>query len=165
MVKRRRRQKRRTDSMTKDEMITVKEVHLDTDANRGNMVILKEEADANHYFVMFIGDAEFAAIAKERGFVEPKRPLTHDLYLNIIEKVPMEFLRIEINDMRDETYYARILFQAGGEEFSIDSRPSDAVALALNQNIPIRVAKRLMRRKLTPDEVKEYEDIVKTVKF
>ena len=155
----------RNDSMSRVEMIRVKEIHLDADANRGNMVILKEDAEASHYFVMFVGDAEFAAIAKERGLVEPKRPLTHDLYLSIIEKIHMVFLRIEINDIREETYYARVVFQANGQEFSIDSRPSDAVALALNRDIPIMVARRLMRRKLTPDEVQEYEDIVKTVKF
>ena len=151
--------------MTSDEMISISEVHLESDPNRGNMVVLKEDAEAERYFMMFVGDAEFAAIAKEKGLVEPKRPLTHELYLNIMEKLQLEFLRIEIHDMQQETFYAHVVFRGNGEEYSIDSRPSDAVALALNRKVPILVRQDLFRRKLTQEEVKEYEGLVKTVKF
>ena len=115
--------------------------------------------------MMFVGDAEFAAIAKEKGLVEPKRPLTHDLYLGILGKVPVEFLRIEIHDMREETYYANVWFRFDGVDQSIDSRPSDAVALALNKRIPIEVSQSLFRRKLSSEEITEYESLVKSVKF
>ena len=151
--------------MTSDEMITVNEVHLESDPNRGNMVVLKESTEAERYFIMFVGDSEFAAIAKEKGLVEPKRPLTHELYLNIMEKLQLEFLRIEIHDMRQETFYANVIFRANGEEYAIDSRPSDAVALALNRKVPIFVRQGLFRRKLTQEEIKEYEGLVKSVKF
>ena len=151
--------------MTSDEMIRIGEVHLETDPNRGNMVILKENDEDERYFLMFVGDAELAAIAKEKGLVEPKRPLTHDLYLSIMEKVQLEFLRIEIHDMREETFYAHVIVRAEGMEHTIDCRPSDAVALALNKKIPIMVRQSLFRRRLTPEEIREYEDVVKTVKF
>lgn len=151
--------------MTSEEMIAISEVHLESDPNRGNMVVLKENADAERYFMMFVGDAEFAAIAKEKGLVEPKRPLTHELYLNIMDKLQLEFLRIEIHDMRQETFYAHVILRANGEEHAIDSRPSDAVALALNRKVPILVRQDLFRRKLTQEEVKEYEGLVKSVKF
>ena len=151
--------------MTSDEMISISEVHLESDPNRGNMVVLKEDADAERYFMMFVGDAEFAAIAKEKGLVEPKRPLTHELYLNIMDKLQLEFLRIEIHDMQQETFYAHVILRANGEEHAIDSRPSDAVALALNRKVPILVRQDLFRRKLTREEVKEYEGLVKSVKF
>ena len=151
--------------MTSDEMISVSEVHLESDPNRGNMVVLKEDAEAERYFMMFVGDAEFAAIAKEKGLVEPKRPLTHELYLSIMDKLQMEFLRIEIHDMQQETFYAHVILRANGEEHAIDSRPSDAVALALNRKVPILVRQDLFRRKLTQEEVKEYEGLVKSVKF
>jgi len=128
-------------------------------------VILKEDAEADSYFLMFVGDAEFGAIAKEKGMVEPKRPLTHDLYLGIIEYVHFEFLRIEIFEMREDTYYAKVVFRIDGGENSVDSRPSDAVALALNRKIPILVNKHLFRRKLTREEVQEFEGLVKSVKF
>lgn len=151
--------------MTSQEMISITEVHLESDPNRGNMVVLKENAEAERYFMMFVGDAEFAAIAKEKGLVEPKRPLTHELYLSIMDKLQLEFLRIEIHDMRQETFYAHVILRANGEEHAVDSRPSDAVALALNRKVPILVRQDLFRRKLTQEEVKEYEGLVKSVKF
>ena len=151
--------------MMSEEMISINEVHLESDPNRGNMVVLKEDAEAERYFMMFVGDAEFAAIAKEKGLVEPKRPLTHELYLSIMDKLQMEFLRIEIHDMQQETFYAHVILRANGEEHAIDSRPSDAVALALNRKVPILVRQDLFRRKLTQEEVKEYEGLVKSVKF
>ena len=151
--------------MSNDDMITVHSVQLESDPNRGNMVILKKEAEADSYFLMFVGDAEFGAIAKEKGMVEPKRPLTHDLYLGIIDNTQVEFLRVEIFEMREDTYYAKVVFRMSGSERSVDSRPSDAVALALNRKIPIQVNRHLFRRRLTREEVQEYEGLVKSVKF
>ena len=147
------------------DMVTVQEVYIESDPNKGNIVILRKEKDSEHYFMMFVGDAEFAAIAKEKGLVEPKRPLTHDLYLSILAKVPLEFLRIEIREMREETYYANVWFRFNGVEHAIDSRPSDAVALALNKKIPIQVNPSLFRRKLSSEEITEFEGLVKSVKF
>jgi bifunctional DNase/RNase len=151
--------------MTDRVMVQVREVYLESDPNRGNMVILKEESGGERYLLMFVGDSEFAAIAREKGLVEPRRPFTHELYLSIMEKSGVEFLRVEIFDMREETFYANVFFRANGTEYSVDSRPSDGVALALNRKIPILVNEGLFRRKLTQEEVKEYEGIVKTVKF
>jgi len=151
--------------MNDNVMVTIQEVYLESDPNRGNIVILRKEKDNDHYFMMFVGDAEFAAIAKEKGLVEPKRPLTHDLYLGVLAKVPVEFLRTEIHEMREETYFANVYFRFNGVDHSIDSRPSDAVALALNRKIPILVSQTLFRRKLSNDEITEYEGLVKSVKF
>ena len=151
--------------MAKITLVTVNEVYLKSDRSSGNMVVLKENEGDQHHFIMFVGDSEFAAIAKEKGMVEPKRPLTHDLYLTISDNLPVEFLRIEISDMVENTYFAKVFFRADGTEHFVDSRPSDAVALALNRKIPILVNKKLLRRELTPEEIKEYEEICKTVKF
>ena len=151
--------------MTSDDMIAISQIHLEADPNRGNMVVLKENAEAEQFFMMFVGDAEFTAIAKEKGLVEPKRPLTHELYLGILGKLPLEFMRVEIYEMRQETFYARVVIKADSEEHAIDSRPIDAVALALNRKIPILVNKDLFRRKLSREELKEYERLVKSVKF
>ena len=151
--------------MTSDDMIAISQIHLEADPNRGNMVVLKESAEAERFFMMFIGDAEFTAIAREKGLIEPKRPLTHEVYLGILGKLHLEIMRVEIYDMRQETFYARVIIRANGEEHTIDSRPSDAVALALNRKIPILVSKNLFRRKLSQEELKEFEDLVKTVKF
>jgi bifunctional DNase/RNase len=151
--------------MSQGALVTIREVYIESDPNRGHMVVLKEDAQGDRFFLMFVGEAEFAAIAKEKGLVEPKRPLTHELYLSIMEKAGVEFLRVEISEMRGETYYANVLYRLENKDLSVDSRPSDAVALALNQRIPILVHEDLFRRKLTPEEVKEYEGLVKMVKF
>ena len=151
--------------MDNNEFIVANEVYIKTDRQQGNMVILKESEDASQYFLMFVGDSEITAIAKEKGFVEPKRPLTHDTYLTILNRAGVQFKRVEIYTMKENTYYARIVTEINGEEVVFDSRPSDAVALALHEKCPIWVNKKLLRRELTPEEVKEYESIVKTVKF
>jgi bifunctional DNase/RNase len=146
-------------------MLNIHVVLVESDPNRGNMVILKEKEEAERYFLMFVGDAEFAAIAKEKGLVEPRRPLTHDLYLGIMDKLNVEFVGVEIADMREDTYYANVVFRANGVEHRVDSRPSDSIALALNRKVPILVNEELFRRQLTQEEIKEYEGLVKTVKF
>jgi hypothetical protein len=151
--------------MSNQEMAMIKEVYLNSDPSSGNRVILKEDAESKRYFMMFVGDSEFAAIAKEKGLFESHRPLTHELYLRIMTKLGVEFMRIEIYDMKENTFYANVVFKAGGEEHLVDSRPSDAVALALNRKIPILINPNLFRKELTEDQVKEYEGIVKTVKF
>ncbi|MBW2027513.1 MAG: bifunctional nuclease family protein [Deltaproteobacteria bacterium] len=151
--------------MENDKMVRAKEVYIKSDPSSGKMVILKEDAEAKRYFLMFVGDAEFAAIAKEQGLVDPRRPLTHQLYLSIIDKLPVEFVRVEITHMKEDTFFASVVFNADGVEHRMDSRPSDGVALALNRKIPIMVNEKLFRRELTQEEIEEYEGIVKTIKF
>ncbi len=151
--------------MEEIEFIEIKEVYLKSDRTAGNMVILKESENAKYYFLMFVGDAEATAIAKEKGLLDIKRPLTHEFYLNILREAGVKFERVEIWDMKENTYYARVFFKVGDEEKIIDARPSDSVALALHEDIPILVNKKLFRRELTPEEVKEYEEICKSVKF
>ncbi len=151
--------------MESPEFIEAGEVFIKTDRIQGNMVILKRSEDDNEYFLMFVGDAEITAIAKEKGLVEPKRPLTHDIYLTILRRTGAVFEKIEISEMRENTFFAKIYVRIGDETVIFDSRPSDAVALALHEKCPIFVHKKLLRRELTPEEVQEFEMIVKTVKF
>lgn len=151
--------------METTDFVEAKEVYVKTDRIQGNMVILKESEDDSLYFLMFVGDAEITAIAKEKGLVETKRPLTHDLYLEILQRTGAVFEKIEIAEMRENTFYAKIYVRIGEEQSVFDSRPSDAVALALHEKCPVFVHKKLLRRELSPEEVQEFEMIVKTVKF
>lgn len=151
--------------MEAGEFITIGEVFIKTDRIQGNMVILKELEQDTNYFLMFVGDAEITAIAKEKGLVEPKRPLTHDLYLSILNHAGVIFDRIEIHEMQENTYFAKVYASIQEKEIAFDSRPSDAVALALHQKCPIFVNRKLLRREMTPEEIQEYEMIVRTVKF
>ncbi|SPD75530.1 conserved hypothetical protein [uncultured Desulfobacterium sp.] len=151
--------------MTDNAMIKIGWVHLESDANMGKMVILKEGAEEDRYFLMFVGNAEFAAIAKEKGMVDSPRPITHEFYLKILGMLAVEFLRVEIYAVRNETYYANVVIRINDQEHAVDSRPSDAVALALNRGIPILVSSGLFNRRLTQKEIKEYESIIKRVNF
>ncbi|SPJ15865.1 conserved hypothetical protein [Syntrophobacter sp. SbD2] len=151
--------------MESNEFAEIKEVFVKTDRTQGNMVILKRSEEDSYYFLMFVGDAEITAIAKEKGLVEPKRPLTHDIYLTMLKRTGAVFEKIVISEMRDNTFYAKIYVRINDEVVDFDARPSDAVALALHEKCPIWVSKKLLRVELTPEEVQEFEMIVKTVKF
>jgi uncharacterized protein len=151
--------------MESKDFVEAKEVYIKTDRIQGNMVVLKEAEEDTYYFMMFVGDAEITAIAKEKGLVEPKRPLTHDLFLTILKKAGVIFDRIEIFEMQENTYYAKVYARIGEEEVVFDSRPSDAVALALHEKAPIMVNRKLLRREYSQEEIQEYEMIVRTVKF
>lgn len=149
---------------TQDSMITIHEIQL-VEQKDGYQIILKEGIDSKKYFTMLIGPAEFAAIAKEKGIYSPPRPLTHDLYLGIIRALGVKFLRIEIYDQKNDSYIADVFYENDGKEVRIDSRPSDALALAMNQKIPILVKRRLFKAEVSEEEREFYRDLVKVVKF
>jgi len=149
----------------KGKMVTIAEVDLHSDPRSERTVILKEGGEANRHLTIVVGDAEFAAIAKEKGLIRSKRPLTHELCLSIIESLQAEFLRVEIFDLKDNTYYARIVLRAQGREHAIDSRPSDAIALALNRNRPIMVDEKLLGPVVVFEHIAEYKEFVWRVEF
>lgn len=135
------------------------------ESQEGYQIILQEKPGSKEYFTMLIGPAEFAAIAKEKGVYKTPRPLTHDMYLSILGNLKVKFLKIEIYDQKDNSYIADVVYEETGKEVRIDSRPSDALALALNQHVPILVNKKLLRTKMTREEMDFFNDIVKVVKF
>ncbi|MEW6328001.1 MAG: bifunctional nuclease family protein [Thermodesulfobacteriota bacterium] len=147
-----------------ENMIAIHDVQL-VEQQDGYQIILKEKADSKYYFTMLIGPAEFAAIAKEKGTYRPPRPLTHDLYLGILKNLGVRFLRVEIYDQQDNAYIAKVIYEKGGNEVGADSRPSDALALALNQRIPILVTRKLFKTEVSKEEKEFYRDIIKVVKF
>ena len=150
---------------TESKLVRVKEVHLESDPSSGRVVILKEGGKSNRYLNMVVGDAEFVAIAKEKGLIAAKRPLTHELFLKIMEELEAEFVRVEISHLKNNTYYARITYRSKGKEHSVDSRPSDAIAIALNRKIPIMVSEKLMRPPVVHSYVREYKGFVWRVEF
>jgi bifunctional DNase/RNase len=151
--------------VSKEKMVRVREVHLESDPTSGRLVILEEGGQAGRHLTMVIGDSEFAAIAKERGLLTSKRPLTHQFYLDIIEKLDAEFLRVEIYDLKDNTYFAKVVFRSKDEDLAVDSRPSDAIALALNRKIPIMVNEKLFQPVVVKRQVKAYKEFVWRVEF
>jgi uncharacterized protein len=89
---------------------------------------------------IWIGLVEASAIAMELENIKIQRPLTHDLLRNVLQELSVEVLKIEVTDLRDSTYFALIHLKNGEQLLSIDSRPSDAIALALRTKSPIFVS-------------------------
>jgi bifunctional DNase/RNase len=112
-------------------------------SNVGFVVLLKSDED-KRTLPIFIGTAEAQAIALHVSEVKMPRPLTHDLMKNILEHIEIGFKRIEVCDLREGTFIARIVLTQNGDETFVDSRPSDAIALALRFDAPIFVAEEVM---------------------
>ena len=108
-------------------------------------IIVLKERHGERAFPIVIGIAEALAIDRRLKGIQPERPLTHDLLFNIITEMAGQLERIEINDLRDHTFYARLIINRDGQEIEIDSRPSDAIALGAANNMPIYVAEHVLK--------------------
>jgi len=151
--------------MPPPDYIPIHEIILKSEKESGNLLILKEHALADSSLIMFVGEPEFLAIAKEKGLIQTPRPLTHELYLTILKKAGIEFIRVEIYDIKDQTFFANVIYRFNQEESIADSRPSDAIALAMNQKIPILVEPRLLKKPLSTDQLDTLKAFIKTVTF
>ena len=124
-------------------MLEMKVKGLALDPSNMPIVILKD-MEEERALPIWVGIFEANAIALGMEDVPVPRPMTHDLIKNILEKVQATVSRIVINDLEDMTFFAVILLSIDGNEVSIDSRPSDAIALALRVDAPIFVAKKVL---------------------
>jgi bifunctional DNase/RNase len=113
--------------------------------NYQRVVILKEKG-AERYLPIWIGPAEADSIAIKLQDVQVPRPLTHDLVRNIIHAFGARVSYIVVNDLKDDTFYAKIVLEANGKVLEIDSRPSDAIALAVRVNAPIYAEEAVLER-------------------
>jgi bifunctional DNase/RNase len=114
-----------------------------TDNTEQHVIILKE-VEGERSFPIVIGLFEETSIERRVKNLRSPRPLTHDLLLNVIEGMGGELRDVYISDLRDGTYYARLRIQQGGELVEIDSRPSDAIAMAVTARVPIFVAEEVI---------------------
>ena len=105
-------------------------------------VILQGKRDKRH-LAMVIGLAEANGIAIPLQGVIPPRPLTHDLFLTLFGRLKVSLNRVVITDLKDNVYYAIVYLTVGGSEMTLDSRPSDAIALAIRAKAPILVEERV----------------------
>lgn len=121
--------------------------------NYQRVVILKEK-DAERYLPIWIGPSEAEAIALQLQEVQVARPLTHDLLKSVIAALGGSVRSILVSDLNDDTYYARIKLTANGADLEIDSRPSDALALAVRVQVPIFAEESVLEKagvKLDPE--------------
>ena len=112
-------------------------------ANYKRVVMLKEK-QSSRYLPIWIGHFEADAIAIPMQKVPVSRPLTHDLLRSSITALGARLERVVINDLADETFFAKLILDQGGRTLEVDARPSDAIALAIRAEVPIFVEDRVL---------------------
>jgi len=116
-------------------------------------IVILREVDADRYLPIWIGIYEAEAIALALQDVEVARPLTWDLLKNIFSILEARILRVEVVSLNDDTYYGNIVAEVDGRNVDIDSRPSDAIALAVRAHVPILVSRPILESVgVTPEE-------------
>lgn len=143
-------------------LVNVKGVAYDVS---GNPIVLLADQEEERVLPIWIGLLEAHSIAIAMENVVMPRPLTHDLLRNICEQLGAKITRIIITDLKENTFYAEIHLLTEGQEMVIDSRPSDAVALALRTDAPVFITEKLNSQMLLiKDLVDEetFEEIKKT---
>jgi bifunctional DNase/RNase len=103
-------------------------------------IVLLKTAEGNRFLPIWIGHNEAAAILMKLQGASTPRPLTHDLVTEILGQLDAQVVRIIVTELRENTFFAEITVQQDGAEIQIDSRPSDAIALALRADAPIYAA-------------------------
>ncbi|HHT9106507.1 MAG TPA: bifunctional nuclease family protein [Candidatus Wujingus californicus] len=116
---------------------------LITETSDHQIIVLKEK-DGQRSFPIVIGINEAWAIDRAVKGITTPRPLTHDLIHNVIEGLNAGVVKVVINDLKNNTFYAKIVLQGNSALVEIDSRPSDAIALAMQKNTPIFVEKKVL---------------------
>jgi len=127
-------------------------------SNNSPVVILKDVA-SEAMLPIWIGVFEANAIAMEIEKAVPQRPMTHDLLKNVIAQLGASVERVVITDLIDSTFYAIIVLDVGGEKVIVDSRPSDAIALALRTDSPIFVAEHVLRSSRSVISSRDVEEV------
>jgi bifunctional DNase/RNase len=119
-------------------------------ASNTPIIILKSEDD-DQAVPIWIGLLEATSIASALQNIKYERPMTHDLFKNVSEKMGVSISKIEVCDLKDNTFYARVFFVSDESSFDIDARPSDAIALALRFDAPIYVEDSVIQKSKIPD--------------
>jgi bifunctional DNase/RNase len=124
------------------------------------IIILRDEEEKRS-LPIWVGIFEANAIALELEKIATPRPMTHDLIKNILETIEARVLKVVVTDLRDNTFFAVLHLQVGETEYQVDSRPSDAIALALRVTAPIYVDEDVVRKAKTLEVAKEGAEPVK----
>lgn len=103
-------------------------------------IVLLKTAEGNKFLPIWIGHPEAAAILMKLQGATTPRPMTHDLVTDILAQLQAQVIRITVTELRENTFYAQITVQQDGSEIDVDSRPSDAIALAIRVDAPIYAA-------------------------
>jgi bifunctional DNase/RNase len=128
--------------------------------NQQRIVVLKE-VDADRFLPIWIGPYEAEAITIALQEIEVSRPQTHDLVKNTIASLNAILIRAVIKALKDDIFYGVLVVKTNGKELEIDSRPSDAIAVAVRAHVPIMVSEKVMEEaSITPEEGKQEDELI-----
>jgi uncharacterized protein len=131
-------------------------------------IVLLKTKDGNRYLPIWIGQPEAAAILMKLQGATTPRPMTHDLLTEILSELDARITRITVTELRENTFYAQVTVQLDGAEVEVDSRPSDAIALAIRAEAPIFAADQVIEEsaiEFEGDEVNEEEIVSEFKRF
>src|SRR3712207_3814582 len=129
-------------------------------------IVLLKTADGNKFLPIWIGHPEAAAILMKLQGASTPRPMTHDLVSDMLSELDVACTRVSVTELRENTFYASITLQVNGRELEIDSRPSDALALAVRAGAPIFAAEDVISESAIEfeHEVEDQEEVVEKFK-
>ncbi len=129
-------------------------------------IVLLKTVDGNRFLPIWIGHPEAAAILMKLQGAQTPRPMTHDLLNDLLEQLDAKCERVSVTELRDNTFYASITISVNGSEIEIDSRPSDAIALAVRCQAPIFAAEEVIDESSIEfeHEVEDQEEVVERFK-
>ncbi len=129
-------------------------------------IVLLKTVDGNRFLPIWIGHPEAAAILMKLQGAQTPRPMTHDLLNDMLENLEAKCERVSVTELRDNTFYASITISVNGSEIEIDSRPSDAIALAVRCQAPIFAAEEVIDESSIEfeHEVEDQEEVVERFK-
>ncbi|MCU0581447.1 MAG: bifunctional nuclease family protein [Syntrophales bacterium] len=150
--------------------IEMKVSGLTIDPITGTPIVILKDLQEKKAIPIWIGIFEASAIATELEKVKFSRPMTHDLLKDVLATLQVTLVRIEIQDLRNNTFFASIFLEKDGQVFTVDARPSDAIALALRVGSPIFIEEKVIEKsrnidfevnllekdKLTDEKLKEF---------
>lgn len=151
-------------------MVKMKVKIVGMDQNTMIPVVVITDTEEKGFIPILIGHAEAAAILSELEGTRPQRPMTHDLMKNIMDTLGAKVERVVISDLRDETYFARIVVRSQNGVQELDARPSDAIALALRAGADVYVSEEVAARALIANkpiddrEMEEFRKFLEDVK-
>ena len=144
--------------MDREGFIEMKVGGLTLDPVTKTPIVILKDAENKLNLPIWIGLMEATSMATELEGITMARPMTHDLLRNLIEEVGGTVEAIEVTDMQDNTYYAAIRLKVGERDISVDSRPSDAISLALRTKSPIFVAAKVLESSSVLQQMEDNEE-------
>jgi bifunctional DNase/RNase len=121
-------------------------------------IVLLKTVEGNRFLPIWIGHPEAAAILMKLQNAATPRPMTHDLVTEILMQLDAQVVRVAVTELRESTFYAQVTIQQDGSEIEVDSRPSDAIALAVRAEAPIFVADEVIEESAIEFEGEEIND-------